>query len=947
MQVQKRDGTLHEVSFDKVTNRLKILCKLQPQLVIIDPIEIAQKVCSQIYNGIPTTKLDELAAEICIANITKHLEYGHLASRLIISNNHKLTPNTFSEAVEMLFNHTDSYGKQVPLISKELYETVFSNKELINNTIQHERDYNFDFFSFKTLEKAYLFRTKGNIVERIQYLFMRVSLGLHGTNLEHVFETYHNMSQKYFIHATPTLFHSGTPRPQLLSCFLLGMEDSVEGIYKTLSDCAKISKWAGGIGVWAHDIRGKKSMIRSTNGTSNGIFPMLRVFNDTARHINQSGKRPGAFAIYLETWHIDILDFIEGKKNHGDEHCRARDLFYALWISDLFMERLRKQEMWTLFCPDETNHLSDYYGDEFKKRYEELEKNPTIKKIQIKTTELWKKILIAQIETGTPYILYKDTANKKSNQSNLGTIKSSNLCCEIIEYSDHEQYACCTLGSLGLSQFIHEYDFSQIEYIDIYTMDKCNACTKAKNFIEKHNITLHIKNINNLTYETESHILTKKQGLDNVSFPQLVIKYKNQSTTNYLGGLSELLSGFKPSYDFKKLYEVSKILTRNLNRVIDINYYPVPETRYSNVLHRPLGIGVQGLADVYCKMRIGFDSPEAYELNKQIFAVIYYSAMEESMTLSKKRKKGMKRIKELRKHFGIQDNHIKANEYYSKDNNIFLWKTGCKDIKHDMHMNSDWPLHKNSKRWVEWDELKELENKLNPINEEFTLRDKYAGAYSSFEGSKISEGKFQFDLWDKQPLDTVGDINLDWETLRTNIIHHGVRNSLLVAPMPTASTSQILGNNECIEPYTSNIYYRNTVAGSFTIMNKYLLDDLTKLGLWSPELKNEIILHGGSIQKCKSIPNELKKIYKTSWDLSQKVLIDQSADRGIYVCQSQSLNLFVEDPTINKLSSMHMYTWSKGLKTGMYYLRTKAAAKAQQFTIEPAQKEDACEMCSG
>jgi ribonucleoside-diphosphate reductase alpha subunit len=941
MQVKKRDGTLHEVSFDKVTNRLKLLCAQEPKLIVIDPIEIAQKICSQIYNGIPTTKLDELGSEICIANITKHLEYGELASRLIISNNHKLTPNTFSESVELLYNHKDSAGNHVPLVSDELYTIVCTNKELINTTIINNRDYDFDFFSFKTLEKAYLFKINGTLVERIQYLFMRVSLGLHGFNLDSVFETYHAMSQKYFIHATPTLFHSGTARPQLLSCFLLGMEDSVDGIYKTLSDCAKISKWAGGIGVWIHDIRGKKSMIRSTNGSSNGIFPMLRVFNDTARHINQSGKRPGAFAMYLENWHIDILEFIEGKKNHGDEHVRARDLFYALWISDLFMERLKNNQSWTLFCPDETNGLSNYYGDEFKRRYEELEKNPTIKKKEIKAVDLWKRILVSQIETGTPYILYKDAANKKSNQSNIGTIKSSNLCCEIMEYSDHEQYACCTLGSIGLSRFVKDYDYSQIESITMYTLDNCKACTLAKNFINSRNITLHTKNISNITYETEVDALRSRHDVSSISFPQLTIKYTHASESKYVGGLSELLVLFKPSYDFKTLYHITKILTRNLNNVIDINYYPVSETRYSNKLHRPLGIGVQGLADVYCKMRIGFDSPEAIELNKQIFAVIYYSAMEESIQLAKDRNEGMKRIKKLRDTLGIT-HFIKANEYSSKEKNVFTWKTGGSNIQHGMTP----PLPDANTR-NDWDELITLETLHKPIDEELQLQEQYIGSYSSFEGSKLSEGKFQFDLWNKEPLDNVEDINLDWDSLREQISQHGVRNSLLLAPMPTASTSQILGNNECIEPYTSNIYYRNTVAGSFIIMNKYLLDDVTKLGLWSQKLKNEIISFNGSIQECTSIPNGLKQIYKTSWDLSQKVLIDQSADRGIYVCQSQSLNLFVSSPTHQKLSNIHMYTWSKGLKTGMYYLRTRAAAKAQQFTIEPKQHEEACEMCSG
>jgi len=946
MQVQKRDGTLIEVSFDKVIKRLRILCNKTPKLVSIDPIEIAQKVCSQIYSGIPTSKLDELSAEICISNTTKHLEYGVLASRIMISNNHKLTPTTFSDAVEILYTNKDSLGGAVPLISKEVYDIVQNNKEKINNTIVDELDYTFDYFSFKTLEKAYLFKIKSKTIERIQYLFMRVSLGLHGSDLTKVFESYNNMSQKYFIHATPTLFHAGTERPQLLSCFLLGMDDSVQGIYKTLSDCAMISKWAGGIGVWIHDIRGKNSMIRSTNGNSNGIFPMLRVFNDAARHINQSGKRPGAFAMYLENWHIDILDFIDGKKNHGDEHLRARDLFYALWISDLFMERLKKGEDWTLFCPDETQGLSELYGDDFKQRYIELEQNTNIRKKTINSSELWKKILIAQIETGTPYILYKDAANKKSNQSNIGTIKSSNLCCEIMEYSSSEQYACCTLASLGLSSFVEPYDYSTIEYIDLYSIENCRPCTLSKSFINNNNIQLRVKDISNDIYDQELTDLSKQHTIKNISFPQMFIKYKGKEDISYLGGLSELLTMCKPTYNFKKLYDVAKIVTRNLNKVIDINYYPVPETRYSNVLHRPLGIGVQGLADVYCKMRVGFDSPEAFELNKQIFAVIYYSSMEESMNLAKQRKEPMIRIKELRKKFNIEST-IKANAFYSNKNNNYDWKTGCVDIQHVITDTTDWPPAKNSKRYTEFEELKTLENACLPINEELHIqKDKYAGSYSSFEGSRLSQGKFQFDLWDKKPLTQAGEVVLDWVKLRKDVVKHGVRNSLLLAPMPTASTSQILGNNECIEPYTSNIYYRNTVAGSFVIVNKYLLNDLIKLDLWNDELKNQIIMRSGSIKNIHTIPEVLRNIYKTSWDLSQKVLIDQSADRGIYVCQSQSLNLFLEDATFSKLSSMHMYSWSKGLKTGMYYLRTKAAAKAQQFTIEPAKKVD-CEMCSG
>ena len=773
MYVLKRNGLEQEVSFDKVTRRLRKLCEMSPILTKINPIFIAQKVCTRIYNKVTTKELDQLSAEICASLITDEYEYGILASRIIISDNHKNTSPSFSETIYLLYNNKDKMGKNNSLVSDELYHLVMNNKEKLNSILSYDRDFNMDYFGFKTLEKAYLFKMNNIVVERIQHLFMRVALGIHGNDINDAIQTYDLMSNKYFIHATPTLFHAGTKNPQLLSCFLLGIEDSVDGIYKCMSDCAKISKWAGGIGLHISNIRSKNSIIRSTNGTSNGIIPMLRVFNETARYINQSGKRNGSFAIYLEPWHFDIEKFLSLRKNHGDENERARDLFYALWIPDLFMERVKNDKDWTLFCPDECPELNNTYGKKFNEYYQlyELDKRKVRK--TMKARKIWQEILASQMETGTPYILYKDSCNNKSNQKNVGIIKSSNLCTEIIEYSDHKEYACCTLASIGLPTFVED--------------NKMN---------------------------------------------------------------------------YRKLLEVSKVITNNLDKIIDKNFYPIPETECSNQRHRPIGIGVQGLADVYMKLGIAFESDSAKQINKEIFATIYYGAMTASTELAKKK-----------------------------------------------------------------------------------------GAYSTFKGSPLSEGKFQFDLWNQEPLQKAGDILFDWDKLRSMVKLHGVRNSLLLAPMPTASTSQILGNNECIEPYTTNIYVRRTLAGDFIVINKYLMADLKKLKLWNTEMKERIIYHHGSIQKIDDIPDNLKEKYKTVWEMSQKSIIDQAADRGIYVCQSQSLNLFVEKPNMNILSSMHMYSWKKGLKTGIYYLRTKGAAFAQQFTIDPNKFKDKepeiCESCSG
>ena len=961
MNVKKRNGSFQQISFDKILFRLQSLCDKEPKLASIDVIPISQKIILQLYSGIETYKLDELGAQICASQITTHPQFGTLASRLIISNNHKLTSPSFSETAYLLYNNKDEFGDINSLISEDVYTTILNNKEKLNSEINYESDFLFDYFGFKTLEKAYLINIDGKIIERVQHMIMRVALGIHGDHIEKVIETYRYMSNKHFIHATPTLFHSGTKFPQLLSCFLLGMEDSVDGIYKCVSDCAKISKWAGGIGVWAHNIRAFNSYIKSTNGKSNGIIPMLRVLNATAKHINQSGKRNGSFAIYLSCWHADIETFLEAKKNHGDEEARARDLFYALWISDLFMKRVKNNETWSLMCPNQAKGLSDVYGSDFEKLYIKYEDDPKYIIKKIPAQELWEKILIAQIETGTPYILYKDACNMKSNQKNIGTIKSSNLCTEIIEYSDEEQYACCTLGSLGLPSFIEDYDYKQIAKITLFTKSDCIFCKYAKTYLKNLGINYteldFIENRNQ--FDDMLNIVSKDIEIKTV--PQIFIEYTSGNSSDkditssntsgnigdntsgntngnieYIGGFSELFVFFKPKFNFKKLYDTVRLLTYNLNKIIDINHYPVPETRYSNKLHRPIGIGVQGLADVYFLMRVAFDSKEAILLNKQIFATIYYASLEESLSISKLRKPIMLKIKELRKI--INTPYRKANEYRSVKDNIYNWCTG----------NSK-PIYTNLD-----DEkilLTEYENKVLPIDEELynanlqEKEDNYMGAYSSFKGSPLSEGKFQFDLWNKDPLTEVPGIVFEWDTLRQDICDNGVRNSLLVAPMPTASTSQILGNNECIEPITSNIYSRSVLAGTYVIVNKYLLNDLIALELWNDTLKNQIISNGGTIQTIENIPDVIKNLYKTAWDLSQKAIIDQSADRGIYVCQSQSLNLFLKNPDFSKLSSMHMYAFSKGLKTGMYYLRTKAVARAQQFTIEPEKKDD-CEMCS-
>ena len=900
MRVTKRDGSSEQVSFDKVTNRLRLLCNMEPKLKNVDHLGIAQKVISRIYDGVHTYELDELAAEQCTQKGVDHINYNILAGRIAISNNQKRTSPSFSETITSLYNNIDVNGESSPLISEDVYAFVKKNKTKLNSYIDYRRDYNFDYFALKTLEKAYLMKINNVIVERIQHMFMRVSIGLYPCSIKDVLETYDLLSQKYFIHATPTLFHSGTPRPQLLSCFLLEVGDSVEGMYSAMKNCALISKWAGGIGCHIHSIRGNNSRIRSTNGTSNGIVPMLKVFNDIARHINQSGRRNGSFAMYLEPWHPDIMAFLECKKNHGDEDARARDLFYAMWMPDLFMERVVENKSWTLFCPDKCKGLVEAYGDDFKILYEKYEADESNIIKRMPAREIWLAILNSQMETGTPYICYKDACNKKSNQQNIGTIKSSNLCTEIIEYSDENEYACCTLASIGLPKYVIPFDTTTLTNITVYTIDNCKTCQYAKNMLTFYDIEYTTVKID-LDNDAELATLAEKSGKspDSLSFPLI---FREGAL---VGGFNELYNLFRPTFDFEKLISVVRRIVKNLNNVIDLNFYPVEETKRSNLKHRPVGIGVQGLADVYAQFKYPFDSEEAKQLNREIFAVIYYTACQMSMELARERNERMVEFK----------TQIKGKilpELYSK-----TAMKNCRGVK--------------------------LYHELNVSRCEIE-RDSFLGSYSSFIGSPISEGKFQFDLWGKEPIKTVNGITLEWDQLRKDIMTHGIRNSLLLAPMPTASTSQILGNNECIEPFTSNIYSRSTLAGQFIVINKFLQKDMLSIGMWNNSLKDKIIINDGSIQNIKNIPIIIKERYKISWDLSMKDVIDQAADRAIYICQSQSLNLWIKNPDTNKLSSMHMYSWKKGLKTGIYYLRRRAVSKAQQFSIDPDQDEE-CLMC--
>ena len=827
MFVIKRNNIKEEISFDKILRRVKNLgINIKPELKI-NYAPLVMKVIDQLHNNINTTTIDELAAEQCASMTTTHPDYGTLASRIVVSNNHKNTDNTFFCSMDKLWNFKDINDKQSSLISDELYNIANNNRDKIEEMIDYNRDYSIDYFGFKTLERAYLMRINNTIIERPQHMWMRVSIGIHGGDLSSVKETYDLMSQKYFTHATPTLFNAGTPRPQLSSCYLIGMEDdSIDGIYNTLKECAKISKWAGGIGLHVHDIRAKGSHIRGTNGTSNGIVPMLRVFNMTARYVDQGGgKRNGSFAIYLEPWHSDIFEFLDLKKNHGDEETRARDLFYGLWIPDLFMEKVKNDDKWHLFCPDKCNNLSDKYGTEFEELYDKYVNEKKYTK-EINARQLWYHILDSQMETGTPYLLYKDAANKKSNQKNLGTIKSSNLCTEIIEYSDKDQTAVCNLASIGLPLFIENNKFN-----------------------------------------------------------------------------------------FDKLHEVTKVVTRNLNKIIDVNYYPTNKTRASNLLHRPIGIGVQGLADCFAMLNLSFTCDKAKQLNIDIFETIYHASLESSFEISINR---FKSILNIINKYNIDDIFIdkKTNILDTKRDYSKLCQDD-EDIKHTQ------PIYA------------ELYSAINNGNSNIL------GSYSSFKNSPTEKGILQFDMWNIKP-----STRYNWDELKNNIKTWGLRNSLLLAPMPTASTSQILGNNECIEPFTSNIYTRRTLAGEFIIVNKHLIKELIDLGIWNEQIKDNIIKNKGSVQQINGLPDNIKEKYKIVWEMSMKDIIDMAKDRGAYICQSQSLNLWVQDPDYKTLTSMHFYSWNSKLKTGIYYLRRKPRHQPQQFTISP-DEDDGCEMCSG
>lgn len=856
MKVKKRNGTLEDVSFDKILNRVK---KLGSEAkVTINFSALVMKIIDQLYDEIPTSKIDELTAEQCASMTTQHLDYGTLAARIVISNSQKNVTIRFADVMDTLYDVHDIHKRHTPLIAKQYYDFICRNREALNNMVCHDRDFLIDYFGFKTLERAYLMKIDGKCIETIQYMWLRVSVGIHGHHkdqdyaLSKIKRTYDLMSTKYFTHATPTLFNSATPRPQLSSCFLQAMKsDSIDGIYETLRDCANISKWAGGIGLHIHNIRASGSHINGTNGTSNGIVPMLKVFNDTARYVDQGGgKRNGSFAIYIEPWHADIYHFLDLKKNHGDEEMRARDLFYGLWLPDLFMKRVESNGNWTLMCPNECPGLADVYGSKFDELYTRYEEEGKGRKT-IKARELWFAVLDSQMETGTPYLLYKDACNEKSNQKNLGTIKSSNLCTEIVEYSDSNETAVCNLASIALSNFVWYPPCDFEETPTLYSTENCKWCDEMKKLLKTYSIEYNEVKVSKEDFGN----FKKKFNVQSV--PQLIVE--EEFCNDIIGGYDAVKKIVSPRFNFHKLAEVTQVITENLNDIIDVNYYPTKETEVSNKRHRPIGIGVQGLADVFIKMNIAYSSEEAASLNRDIFETIYYAAVDASCKLA------------------VKD-----------------------------------------------------------------------GAYSTFEGSPASQGILQFDMWDVTP-----SSRYNWDELKQRVIKNGLRNSLLVAPMPTASTSQILGNNECFEPFTSNIYSRRTNAGEFILVNKYLMKELQDQGHWSEEIKNNIIANKGSIQHLDFLSEEMREKYKIVWEIPMKHMINMSRDRGAFICQSQSLNLWLENPDYKKLTAMHMWSWKQGLKTGIYYLRRKAKHQAQQFTVEPEKDKKVteevdpiCEMCS-
>jgi ribonucleoside-diphosphate reductase alpha subunit len=919
MIVVKRSGKKEAVSFDKILSRVK---KIGEEFNLkINYTGLVIKVIDQLHDNISTSKIDELTAEQAASLSTKHPDYGVLSSALVVSNLQKNTTPLFSDAMNEL---ADKH-----LVTEEFITFVNLHKKYLNDLIVHSRDYLIDYFGFKTLERAYLMHFNKKIIERPQYMWMRVAIFIHLYDLNKIKTTYNLLSQKYFTHATPTLYNSGTHRPQLSSCFLVAMEDdSVDGIYNTLKECAIISQHAGGIGLHIHNIRATGSHIKGTNGTSNGIVPMLGVFNKTARYIDQGGgKRAGSFAIYIEPHHPDIEDFLDLKKNHGDEELRARDLFYALWISDLFMERVHTNSKWSLFCPNKTPGLEDCYGEEYKKLYNNYESKKLYIK-QINARDLWLKILDSQIETGTPYMLYKDHINSKTNQKNLGTIKSSNLCTEITEYSNKNETAVCNLASIGLTKFV-KYTKNPFTNVTIYIQKNCSQSLLLKGLLTKRKISFKeciIENGNEEEYNT----FKTRYGVD--SLPQLV-------DNNYLVGNYQMVENLlRNKFDYEELHSVTKIVTDNLNKIIDINYYPTIKTKRSNLYHRPIGIGVQGLSDVFLLLDYPFESAEAKNINKNIFKTIYHAALEKSNEIAKERQNEM--------------NHLLYN--YRLEN----WS-----FKNDSDTCTEYTIYNRHDASIELsrakDEiLKVLLNKHRPIRKEVETEwntldycASFCGAYSSFENSPAHKGILQFDMWNVDPAKD-STVNYDWDLLKESIKKYGLRNSLLVAPMPTASTSQILGNNECFEPLTSNIYSRRTLAGEFVLANKYLIEDLISLGIWDETIKNNIIQNKGSVQYIESIPKQLKEKYKIVWEMSMKNLIDMSRDRGAYICQSQSLNLWVEEPNHKVLTNMHFYSWKQGLKTGLYYLRRKARHQPQQFTIEPElnknkEATEGCVMCSG
>ena len=900
MKVLKRNGEYEEVSFDKILLRIKKLCNRNNFLnkLNIDETIIAQKVVQEIYDGVKTSELDELSSQIAISLYSRDIQYKLLASRIVISNHHKNTLNSFSEKIRLMYKYREN-NLSKPLINKDFYNYVMKYHYKIDKIIDYNKDYDFDFFGFKTLEKSYLYKMNKKVVERPQDMLMRVSLSIHRDDIDLAIKNYKYMSDHYFTHATPTLYNAGSCREQFASCFLLNMkEDSISGIYDTLKDCALISKHAGGIGLSIHDIRAKDSYISGTNGISNGLVPMLRVFNDTARYVDQGGgKRNGSFAMYLEPWHADIFEFIELKKNHGNESERARDLFYALWISDLFMERVHNDDNWSLFCPHECPGLSDKWGEEFNKLYISYEKEKRYRK-NIKARDLWSAILTSQIEVGTPYLLYKDSCNRKSNQQNLGTIKSSNLCTEIVEYSSPTETAVCNLASISLKKFVNHQNYNEFEFL-LYTKDNCVYCDLAKGLCNKYNIN----------YTCKDYTEFKKNNDEKITFPQIFLK-----DNTYIGGYTELKEYLKPSFNYEKLKEITKHLTNNLNNIIDYNYYPIPETKTSNLKHRPIGIGIQGLANVFFEFGYSFDSDEAKSLNENIFECIYFSSLEASMELSRDREIDIKKYLSLKEEYELHFGLDTLEDYSMNEHNEY-------EIKYNNYPK----------------EIKKLVNKLKLLPEELN-RNEYLGTYSSYINSPLYNNKLQFDLWDYK----ITDINYNWSGLREQIKKYGIRNSLLVAPMPTASTAQILGNYECFEPILSNIYTRRVLSGEYMVLNDYLVNDLISLNLWNKEMKDKIILNDGSVQNIPEIPNILKNIYKTVWEIKQKNIIDMAVDRGKFICQSQSMNLFLESPNIKTMSNMHSYSWKKGLKTGIYYLRSRPSSKAIQFTLNP----ETCENCS-